>query len=270
MLYQRITIPSEGGYELPLECYIADPVRRVDEGICRPAVVICPGGGYLFHSEREAEPIALRFVSLGFNAFIVYYRLEPNRFPLPQQDAAAAVAYVRAHAEEYHTNPHQIALMGFSAGGHVTACVGTLWQKAELWQGMGLTPKQVRPDALVLSYSVISGGKGKHSGSFERLTGSTDEKVHEQYSAHNWVTEQCPPVFLWHTFEDEKVSVQNALFMAQKLAENKVPMELHIFPHGPHGLALADEATAMQPEMVVPEAQGWPEMAARFLKDAMK
>lgn len=270
MLHERILIPSSGGYELPLEIYVPDPLERVDQHVRRPAVVICPGGGYYFHSEREDEPIALRFVTLGFNAFVVRYRVEPNRFPLPQQDAAAAVAYVRAHAEDYHTDLDRIAVMGFSAGGHLAASLGTLWHRAELWQEMGLTPEQVRPNALVLGYPVISGGAKKHCKSFVNLSGSEDEQEHEKYSIEGWVTENCPPVFLWHTFEDELVPVQNALIMSRALIRCGVLNELHIFPHGAHGLALADEAGAMRPEQIVPEAQGWPEMAARFLRDAMK
>lgn len=105
MLGQRIHIASSAGAQIPLDLYVSEVSQEIDENIQRPSVVICPGGGYEFLSSREAEPVALSFVASGFNAFVVWYRVAPARYPLPQQDAAAAVAYVRAHAKELHCNP---------------------------------------------------------------------------------------------------------------------------------------------------------------------
>ena len=174
MMYERILIPSSDGYELPLDVYCPHVSVEIDPDIQRPAVVICPGGGYAWLSEREGEPIALAFTALGFNAFVVWYRVAPNRYPRPQQDVASAVAWVRAHAAETHTDPNRIAVMGFSAGGHCAGSLGVWWPKAELWAEMGLTPEQVKPNAMVLCYPVISGGPKAHCGSFECLTGSKD------------------------------------------------------------------------------------------------
>ncbi|MDD6040285.1 MAG: alpha/beta hydrolase [Clostridia bacterium] len=269
MTHQRILVPSANGTTFPMDVYVPHVSKEVVPNPVRPAVVICPGGAYQFCSEREAEPIALRFVMHGFNAFVVWYRekAEQERFPKPQQDAASAVACVRANAEKWHTDPNRIAILGFSAGGHLAGSLGVLWHRAELWQPLGLTPEQVKPNALVLCYPVISGGKDAHRGSFENLTGSGNPAEHERYSLEKLVTENCPPAFLWHTFEDDAVPVQNSLLMAQALAEHKVPTELHIFPHGRHGSSLCSELTGG--EHIIPEAQQWPELAARFLKDAM-
>ena len=269
MTHQRIMIPSANGTEFPMDCYIPQVSSQVVPNPPRPAVVICPGGGYHFCSEREAEPIALRFLMHGFNTFVIWYREKKAEelFPKPQQDAAAAVAHVRAHAEEYHTDPDRIAILGFSAGGHLAGSLGVLWHKAELWQPMNLTPEQVKPNALVLCYPVISGGKDAHRGSYENLSGSLDLADHEAYSLEKLVTPNCPPAFLWHTFEDRSVPVQNSLLMASALAENKVLTELHIYPHGGHGASLCSELTGEN--HVIPEAQQWPELAARFLKDVM-
>lgn len=290
MLHQRVMVPSTGATSVPMDIYV--PQTEACAKMPRPAVVICPGGGYRFCSEREAEPVALRFLELGFNAFVVWYRVhvfegEPlphaeenwykvspgHHFPMPQQDAAACLAFVRAHAEEWNTNPDQIAVMGFSAGGHLAASLSGLWHHAELWEELGLTPEDVRPNAAVLSYPVIVADHDAHRGSFEHLTGG-DKNVenHQQYSILNWVTENYPPTFLWHTFTDGSVPVQNSIRMAHALADKGVLTEMHIFPEGVHGLSLANEITMRPgaPELIRPECQCWPELAARFLKNAMK
>ncbi len=269
MPHERIMIPSANGTEIPMDTYIPQVSEQVQPNPPRPAIVICPGGGYRFCSQREAEPVALRFLMHGFNCFVIWYREKEAEelFPKPQQDAAAAVAWVRAHAQETHTDPNRIAVLGFSAGGHLAGSLGCLWHKADLWQPLGLIPEQVKPNAMVLCYPVISGGKDAHRGSFDNLSGSKDPADHTAYSLENLVTENCPPAFLWHTFEDGSVPVQNSLLMAHALAEHKVLTELHIFPHGGHGASLCSELTGAH--HLIPEAQQWPELAARFLKDAM-
>lgn len=292
MLHQRLMIPSSGGAQIAMDAYVPSVSREINLDVRRPALVICPGGAYRFCSEREAEPVAMRFLTEGFNTFVVWYRVHKqpdeeawphdsdgnyqvspdHRFPMPQQDLAACVAYVRAHAAKLHTNPNQIAVMGFSAGGHLAASFSGLWHHAELWAEMGLTPEDVRPNAAVLCYPVIAPDKDAHRGSFEHLSGgSMDIAEHQKYSVLDWVTQQYPPAFLWHTFTDEAVPVQNSLRMAHALAEKGVLTEMHIFPHGVHGLSLANEPTARPdaPELVVPECQCWPALAARFLKTAM-
>ena len=165
MLYQRVSVPSTDGFSLPLDVYCPEVYPEIDPDIQRPAVVICPGGAYRYLSPREAEPVALVFAAMGFNAFVAGYRVAPHCYPRPQQDAAAAVAWVRAHAGETHTHPDKIAIMGFSAGGHCAASLGVWWPRADLWAELGLTPEQVKPNALVLSYPVITGGEKAHRGS---------------------------------------------------------------------------------------------------------
>ena len=288
MIHERVFVPSSEGTQFPMDVYVPNASYEIDPNPQRPAIVICPGGGYHFCSEREAEPIALRFLSEGFNTFVIWYRVScqsnPDKhphaasdwynaspdmhFPQPQQDAAAAIAYVRAHAQQYRTDPNKIAVAGFSAGGHLAASISGLWSHAELWADMGLAPEDVRPNAAILSYPVIAADKDAHRGSFNNLSNRPgDLEAHKEYDVLHWVDENYPPTFLWHTFTDTAVPVQNSIRLAHKLAENGVLCELHIFPRGPHGLGLANALTdSPAGGMTVQECAQWPEMAARFLR----
>ncbi|MBQ8554790.1 MAG: alpha/beta hydrolase [Clostridia bacterium] len=264
MLHTRIQLPH-----CPMDTYI--PALSIDPGHKRPSIVICPGGGYTHLSEREAEPVASVFAAMGFNAFVVWYRIAPNRHPAPVLDVASAVAWVRAHAEEYHADPDAIAVAGFSAGGHAAGSLGVRWHDAALMAELGLTPDEVRPNAMVLCYPVITGGEFAHRGSFLNLTGSEELALHAAHSLDALVTDAAPPTFLWHTWEDGSVPVENTFLMASALRKARVLTEVHVFPHGSHGLALANELTASpeHPEKAVPECAQWPELAARFLRDVM-
>lgn len=272
MRFERVYIPSAADYKVSVDLYIPSAIQTIDPEIQRPAILICPGGGYSLLCEREAEPVALRFLPEGFNCFVVWYRVAPNRYPLPQQDIASAVAWIRSHAKELHADPNKIALLGFSAGGHAAGCLGTQWHHAELWQEMGLSPDQVRPNAMVLCYPVITSGLYAHRGSFVNLSGSTDTSQHISYSLEKYVTENCPPTFLWHTFSDDCVPVENTLMFAEKLRAQQIEAEIHIFPTGGHGLSLCNEQSARNgaPEQIIPENAGWPVLAGSFLRRVFK
>lgn len=259
MHHERIQLPH-----CVMDAYI--PALTTAPGVQRPSIVICPGGGYQHLSDREAEPIALVFAAMGFNAFVVWYRIAPHRHPAPVHDVAAAVAWVRAHADENLGDPNAIAVAGFSAGGHAAGSLGVRWHDAALMAEADLTPEAVRPNAMVLCYPVITGGEFAHRGSFVNLTGTEDVAAHAAHSLDALVTAQTPPTFLWHTFEDGAVPVENTLMMASALRQSRVLTEVHIFPHGGHGLALAAPLTSTSPDQNIPECAQWPELAARFLR----
>lgn len=130
-------------------------------------------------------------------------------------------------------------------------------------------PEDVRPNASVLCYPVIVSDEDAHRGSFENLSGSKDVEKHHPYNILNWVTDDFPSTFIWHTFTDSSVPVRNSLRLALALSEAGVKTEMHIFPEGVHGLSLSNEMTAHpgRPELIVPECQIWPQLAARFLKN---
>lgn len=267
MLYQQVTLTASDGSPIRLDAYCPDVKTREDPALRRASIVICGGGGYAYISDRETEPVALRFAAMGFNAFVVHYRTAPSRFPCAVQDIACAVAHVRANADAYHSAPDRIAVLGFSAGGHAAASLGVLWPRADLWSPLALTPADVRPNAMVLCYPVITGGEHAHRGSFVNLTGSEDVAVHARYSLDTLVTRDTPPTFLWATWDDASVPCQNTLLMASALRANDIPAELHLYAHGAHGLSLGDETTACgSPDLLAPAVTAWPELAASFLR----
>ncbi len=211
----------------------------------RGAVLICPGGGYCMTSEREAEPIAMQFNAAGFHAFVIYYSVAPCKHPQPLLDVSRAMCVIRENAGNWNINPDKIAVCGFSAGGHLTASLGVHWTKPYIQEAPGILKGKNRPDAIILSYPVISSGRFAHQGSFISLLGDPPPKeLLDEMSLELQVNENTPPAFLWHTFDDSGVPVENSLLFAQALRRSNIPFEMHIYPEGPHGLSLATEETS--------------------------
>ena len=217
-------------------------VYLVDTGVPRGAVLICPGGGYMMRAPHEAAPIAQCYNAAGFHAFVVHYRVAPHRHPAPLLDASRALRLIRYHATGWQVDPAHIAVCGFSAGGHLAGSLGVHFDLPILNRGDALDEVDSRPDALILCYPVISSSQVcGHRGSFTNLLGPTpDPELLALMSLENQVTPQTPPTFLWHTADDQVVPVQNSLVFVEALARQRVPFELHIYPHGPHGLGLAE------------------------------
>lgn len=268
MIHKKINL-YEGKEHPYMDTYI---LNRICDGAGtvydkpRGAVVIVPGGGYAITSEREAEPIAMKFAAAGYHTFVVWYRTKPEKHTDPLEDLARAVATVRAHAQEWHLNPDDITTCGFSAGAHLAAMLGVFWDKPFLAELVGMDRECFRPNKQILCYPVISSGKFAHVGSFENLTGG-DVSLYESLSLEKQVGENTPQTFLWHTAEDAAVPVENSLLFAAALSEYKIPFELHIFPKGPHGLSVAEECTSGgNPDLISPVCAQWVSLAAQWLK----
>ena len=209
------------------------------------AVVIFPGGGYYMRAAHEGEGYAAFLNAHGMTAFVVDYRVSPHRFPCQLYDARYAVRYVRCHAAQWGLDPHRIAVMGSSAGGHLAALCATCdpaYMRDETEAYGDVSP---RPDAQILCYPVIGSptalGDRSHRGSYENLIGGRDPVLEKELDPCTLVSDATPPAFIWHTSDDGCVDVVNSYTYAQRLHRYGVPTEMHVFPHGRHGLGLAAE-----------------------------
>lgn len=278
MRYEEIAfrVPGAPG-EAKLTSYIPDGSVELPGRAPRPTVIVCPGGGYCRTSDREAEPVALRLATLGANAYVLRYHTAPEaRYPVPQLELGWVIHLVRQRAAREGGSANGVLVLGFSAGGHLAASLGVLWNRAD-WAGtLGLERRDIRPDGMILGYPVVTSGPYAHRGSFDNLLGERQPEQHAELEAflslEKQVTEEAAPAFLWHTFDDEAVPVENSLMLARALRDAHVPVELTIYPHGPHGLALATEQTATpdRPDYVREDCQRWIEDAARWAKRVMQ
>lgn len=229
----------------------------------RPCVIICPGGGYEFLSDRENQAVAMRFASYGINAFVLKYSIK-SPFPAALLELACAVKYVRENAEKYDIDPDAIIVCGFSAGGHLCASLGTLYSS---YLGSCFTSNEIKPDAMLLSYPVITSGRYRHSGSIESILGSNpSDEILETVSLEKQVTKYTPKTFIWHNADDKTVPVENTIDFIKALSENNIPFESHIFPYGGHGLALADESTAKHMAHINHTCAQWFNLAIEWIK----
>ncbi|WP_298845680.1 alpha/beta hydrolase [Clostridium sp.] len=232
----------------------------------RGAVVICPGGAYAYISLREAEPIAIKFNSAGFHAFVLYYSVAPNKYPQQLLDVSRTMCILRENSKEWKIDVDKIAVCGFSAGGHVAASLGVYWDETCLKGIPGIDVGKNNPNAQILCYPVITAGIFTHSESLRNLIGdNASNLLKEKMSLENNVSEKTPPTFLWHTFEDGSVPVENTLLFARALRNKKIPFELHIYPEGPHGLSLANEETEEEGRGVYPNVATWMDLCITWL-----
>ena len=207
MLHETVLLQVPGA-EGPTELVTYVPGNFPELGLDRrrPGLIICPGGGYAFRSDREGEPVALRFAGLGYAAFLLNYHVAPQgRWPIPQRQLLAAIDHVRTNCDAYHVDPGAVVVMGFSAGGHLAGCAGTMWNKPEIYRPLKKKSAAFRPDGMVLGYPVVSSGEFAHRASFVNLLGDRYEELLETASLEKQVKKQSPPAFFWHTADDTSV-----------------------------------------------------------------
>ncbi len=246
-----------------LDIYLPyDSMERKDRK--RPCLLICPGGGYVFCTLRESEPVALEFLPEGFNVFILNYTCAPARFPTQIREVAAAMEVIYQNSEEWHCDTSKVSIIGFSAGGHLAAHYSTMFDCKEVRE---VFPESKAVNGSVLCYPVITALEGKcHSGSFESLLGHyplTEEEM-DYFSCDRCVNEKTPPAFIWHTFADNGVPVKSSLLYAEALEKYNIPFELQIYPQGGHGLSTCtyethnelDESTVYNGKWIS-QVKGW-------------
>lgn len=253
--------------DIPAFCPEADTPNNMmayllDTPAPAPAVIIFPGGAYTHRAYHEGEPVAQFYNRCGFQAFVVDYRVAPNRAPAPLADAKRAIRLVRANAAAWGVDPERVFVCGFSAGGNLAACTAVLPDDPTVKDDLSAISS--KPTGAVLCYPVISGlEQDGHSYSHHMLLDDRYEKEVEHYSLQLQVDEHTAPCFLWHTAEDNAVPVRHSLMMANALRTHGVPFELHVFPHGCHGLGLSDPADA---EHYEPGVNRWAELSAEWIR----
>lgn len=249
-----------------LEGYILDKERETPPAPPKPAVVILPGSGYHQCCPREGEPVAMEFLKSGIQSFVLYYRCQ-TVYPAPLLDAAEALNIIRDHAEEWNIDKDKIVILGFSAGGHLAALLSTCWNEPVIAEH-GLSNAKARPNGSILCYPVITSEPEKcHEGSFTWLLGEKKQEMREAMSLEKRVNADTPPAFIWHTASDPAVPVISSLRYCEALTNLKIPAEMHIFPQGTHGTALCRKTFgADRPELIIPEAQIWIDLAIDWMK----
>jgi acetyl esterase/lipase len=225
------------------------------------AVIICPGGGYVrLSTQREGEQYANWLSSLGVTSFVLKYRMQEFGHPAPLQDVLRAVRLVREQAAKYHIRADRIGVMGSSAGGHLAASAGTLFDNPLGRTGAAIDKVSARPDFLMLMYPVIAmEGPAVHAGSRKALLGgSPSAETVQLMSVEKQVTDKTPPTLLIHTQADQAVPVENSIVFYQALTRAHVPAEMYLFEHGGHGMGM---------KAGLGTSSNWPRRAEEWLKD---
>lgn len=263
-LYAYCGVPRPQGGVGYLACY--GQTETAAGRLRRPAVLVIPGGGYSHVSPREGEPIALRLLGHGCCAFVLDYSVSPLRFPTALREAAMAMRYIRENADAFGIAKDTVAAVGFSAGGHLCGCIGTMFDCPEV---ADIAPADIlRPDALGLCYPVTISFSPTHQGSFACLCGE-DAALRRRLSLDRLVRPDMPPVYLWHTRDDGAVPCVGTLILAQRLVEQGISCALHLYGRGHHGLATADIQTndAQDLQHISKDIPGWIGEFARFLQE---
>ncbi len=243
MIHKKIPLRPDDP-RVTLTTYIADERR-----IKRDALLVLPGGGYAYCSEREGEPIALAFMARGCNAFVLDYSVnEAALYPRPLADASLAMQHIREHADEYCIDPDRVFAIGFSAGGHLCGSLGSLWNAPELRAVLPDMPEGInKPTGTILCYPVLSAYvPGTHMGTMQLCLG-TDEPTEEGkalFSIDRRISADTVPSFFMHTVADNVVPVQNSLVTMKAMADQGISFDARIYPHCAHGVALADFQTS--------------------------
>jgi len=294
MIVRNIKLRNENT-KITLTTYVIDDSTEMLNGKKRPAILICPGGGYLYCSDREGEPIALSMAAMGYHAFVLRYSsyyddlskmsfengIEPkpvSAHPAPVLDIALAMKCIHEHSNEWLVDTERIAICGFSAGSHNCAMYSVYWNKPLITDYIGVK-KGLRPAAAILSYGVsdntIRPGEMPAildlplENAYKIALFGNDNPSDEDRIAVSpalLVDADTPPTFLWTTTADGLVPPEQTILMAEGLAKHQIPFEMHIFESGSHGLALAKQSTAAARSNIMPDVAVWISLAETWLQ----
>ncbi len=235
--------------------YLPDPASATGA-----ALVICPGGGYEHLAPHEGNDYALWLNQHGVTCFVLKYRLGSSgyRHPAMLQDAARALRLVRAKADDWKIDPKRVGIMGSSAGGHLASTLLTHFDSGNAAAEDAIERQSCRPDIGILCYAVISLGQYTHPGSKRALLGANPSpELVQLLSNELQVTSNTPPCFLWTTFEDRTVPMENSMLFASALRKNNVPVALDIYQKGGHGMGLADSPPFSHPHPWAADCLVW-------------
>lgn len=275
----------EGVSNATLTAYIQDPSMDQRFPIIRPAIMICPGGAYIGITEKEAEPVAMRFLAAGYHVFVLRYSIGVGigKFPAPFIDAAKAIMLIRQGAKKWSIDRSKISILGFSTGGHVAAVLATSWQESYLSETLEADNESFKPNALILGYPLLDlyqfNKKNLESSTqmgplLEMMStaiyGTTNpsKEQMQEWNCKERVSEHMPPTFLWTTSEDALIDVEENMNFVKALAAEHIPYEFHIFEKGAHGLSLADQTVGYS-ELEIKNhinAYKWVDLALNWLK----
>ncbi len=206
----------------------------------KPLVLICPGGGYSFASRREADPMAVKFLSMGYQAAVLTYSCAPAVYPTALLEVAQSMKIFHEHATEWNIDPAKIVIAGCSAGGHLAGSLGVFWKDPWLAEAAGTDSEVLRPAGMILCYPVITSGGHANIGSLETLLGDRYDELKEAQSLEKHVTKDTVPAFFWHTYTDTCVPVENSILMVLAMKQYNIPAEFHMYPDGQHGLSTCE------------------------------
>lgn len=296
MKHKKIEL-YENRTDVTLTTYVLDDSPEMLNGKKRPAILVCPGGAYLGCSDREAEPVALRFAAMGYHAFVLRYSTysdggefgempdaktmqvkEKSVHPAPMRDIGKAFLTIHQYAEEWLVDTDKIVICGFSAGGHNCAMYSVYWDKPIITEFFGESVEKFRPAAAILGYPlcdyrIMFGDKLEvyaqelsDAASIAFLgTTTPSRELLEHVSPVLHVSDQTPPMFLWATAADGLVPAEHTTLMATALIRAKIPYEVHIFEQGDHGLSLADQSTSGSLIQVEKDVAPWIDLVEAWL-----
>lgn len=239
-LYSYFNIKRPDGAAGYLNTYVPNVMEGMKPKL-RPAMLVLAGGGYRYVSQREKEIVALKYSTNGYSAFTLDYSVS-TAYPTPLLEACMAVIYIRENAAKYNVDVEHVAAIGFSAGGHLAAMLANIYDEKEIKAVLGDRTQLAKLNAVLLSYAVITMKQATNGGSRDVITGGNKDLI-ERLSVEQRVTVNSAPAFMWHVYEDDCVSVENSLMLAQAYKKAGVPFALHVFEKGWHGVSVCSAET---------------------------